>query len=194
MWKSGVTELKRNTPLNYNCLRWYTQRPVPDPGTRGVWEGWQERTEEHWSHPVCPLRWRGHTQSMTHMGITFHVPHHQYVSKGEPDLLPMLLFIFFLSTGLHQFGHRRAKHLRVSLVRPLSQQQSSLERDGEAAHPYWPFQRVPSSLWVQALLKWVTTAAHPDQPLLKSKIIKSECLTAIQTCVRHDIMMSFLFS
>lgn len=78
---------------NFNCLRWYTQWPVSDPGTRRVWKGWQECPEEHWSHPVCSLCWRGHAQSMTHTCITSHVPYHQYMSKSELDLLLMFLFL-----------------------------------------------------------------------------------------------------
>lgn len=91
--------------------------------------------------------------------------------------------VSFSSTGLHQLGHWRAEHLRVSLVRSLPQQQPSLERDGQAAHPYRPFQGVPPSLWVQTLFKWATTVA-PSQ----SNPLNEQNWRYPNMCMRHDIM------
>lgn len=54
--------------------------------------------------------------------------------------------------GLHQFGQRGAKQLRVSLICPLPQQQPALEWDGQVTDSHRSFQRLPSALWVQTLL------------------------------------------
>lgn len=60
--------------------------------------------------------------------------------------------------GLHQLRQWGAQHLRISLICPVSQQQSSLEWDGQAAHSYRSFQRLPPTIWIQTLLQWVSNA------------------------------------
>ena len=158
-----------------NCHRRHTQWPLSDPWAWRVRKRRQERPEEHRSHALRALRWRRHAQSMTHVYTSPSVPYHPCMTHDACDVPSILstrsfdspvmsremksLFPF-LFLGLHQFGQRGAEQQWIPLLRPLPQQQPSLERDGEAAHPHRSLQRVPPTLRVPTLLQWVSHAAQ----------------------------------
>lgn len=110
---------------------------------------------------------------------------------GTADVTKIHLPAFLSCSGLHQFGQRGAQRQRISLFRPLPQQRPSLEWDGQAAHSYRSFQRVPPTLWVQTLLQWVSNAAQWQSSL--STWDDEDISHHAQTCTRCMILWCVFF-